>query len=437
MLAIAMHILYQRRYLVLLLFFFMLMTYFIGLPIMIFFCLVLFASFFRVEPQNSDIRIYRTLPVSRINLSRIFWVFSVLASPVCALIMVGLHFAGDPDRSIAEYQSDLFLKDFPIINFIVLGLLSIQFILKFTRSLPQWRFGLIRISSMAFELIIEILILVPALALILFITNQETSSQYVFPPVLVTSVACLIFSWRRNDRTFCNGRLCEMDPKNEAHTVSNDYPVTFNNAHLSFYWILFKPFPICCGLWIIYYLVFTHFSSNGDVPSFFYLVSNLFFAYVILFIVSQYTLLILPILVILPIRRFLVGLYLIGFPALCCGAGIGIGMTLEILLPNAGIVTIPGWYNLTHCVLLAPIIIFLGLNFGITGIFASLLLALINLIFYFDMTWNFDSFGWLLGFFLLVNLIVACYAIYHVFTFLISAQKAAKFDTRLDLKGFG
>ena len=435
--AISRYLLYQRRYLLFLLFIFILFTYFIGFPIMILFFFVLYSPFFQVEPQNPDIRLYRTLPVSRINLSRVFWLFSVLASPIFALIMIGLYFVGAPGISISEYQSDLLLKVFPCFFFIVLGLLSISFILLFTLSFPEWRYGPIRISSKTFGSIIWGLILVLAVVLIVNVLINETISQYIFPPVLLTTVTCLFFSWRRNNRTFYNGRLLEMYPENKSSTISNDHSVSYNNRNLSFYWTLFKPFPTSCGVWLIYYWVFTQPSSNEDVPGFFYLVSNLFCAYMILFTYSQFTLLIFPILLVLPIRRFLIGLYLFGLPVLCCGAGTAIGMTLQMLLPNAGIVTVSGWYNLTHCILLAPIVIFLGLNFGVTGVFASLLLALINLIFYFDMTWNFESFGGFLGFFLFVNLIIACYSIFHVFTFLFSAQKATKFDTRLELKGFG
>jgi hypothetical protein len=438
--AITKHILYQRRYLLLLLFFLMSFTYFVGMPLMVFVLLVFCASIFQMERKRPDIKVYRSLPVSRLNLSRVLWFFLVLAGPIAATIIVGIHFASDSTRSVTEYQSYPFTKDFPFFFFIILCLLSLKFVISFSGIFSFLLSRTFPLSSKTLELILELLILIPSLIVILLIHRSDLPQLWVLPPILLTSGVSLFLSWRSNDRTFYNGRFFEMEPKNELRTIYKDHPVSYDNAYLSFYWTLFKPFPVSCAAWIIYYLAITPFSNlmfDEGIPAFFYFITNLFCAYVILLIVSQNVLSLFSILLILPIRRIFVGLYLIGFPALCCGAGIGIGMTLESLLPNSGIVTIPGWYNLIHCVFLAPVLIILGLYLGISGIFASLGLVLINLIFYFDMSWDFESSGGFLGFFLLVNLIISCYSIYYVFLFLFSAQKAARFDTRLELKGFG
>jgi hypothetical protein len=146
---------------------------------------------------------------------------------------------------------------------------------------------------------------------------------------------------------------------------------------------------------------------------------------------------ILPSLLVLPVQRFIIGLYLFLFPVVVVSIGLVVEMVFVYSFPGMAKAALSPAHIMLHYILLVPTITGLYLKFGINGLYMSILpgTALFFLALIITTTQKMLSVPFLeisFG----INSVIACLSLIYIYWFFSRTQKVARFDLEGIAKGF-
>ena len=332
--AIAKHILYQGRKFSGIFLISILLLIFIEHPYWVYICCIFVRMFLYLFWQRQNIRIYRTLPISKKQVANMGWFTSVIVVHLCAFGFFLIYFLGRYYHSVQNFWSEINFSTILLFFFLFVSSTSLIFTIIVSPTL-YYRLKLDPHSTMSRNkyillIFIGLLFYFPLIVLLL-------DSPPIWSLIIALLASLLSFYASRNvtGKIFINGWLWdESIVKSSSNTTH--YQKTDNKTMLPRFSVLFGLLKFYAIIWLVYFLGIKIMSSIIDLfePVNFPIdplstISFVFILFIDIILLSSafiYSIRILPILLLLPLHRLLLVFYLVAFPALSILIGIALGM---------------------------------------------------------------------------------------------------------------
>lgn len=431
--AIAKQILYQGRRFVWTLPFFAFLSFFMENPFWVYLGCLLCCMLLNTAWQAHNIKVYRSLPISHVQVARVLWINSVLGGLVCSLGLFGVYFLGRSYQSVQEYSIQSNITTFALFFLLLLSSISLIMILTPT-SLTLKEFQKPTQSPSIIK--IETILLIFAFILFYFplvVLIIDSPARWYLPLALLAGIASLYASWRSTRYIFVNGRFFEDTKVRMSIPSARDKTISYAKTKLfPIISILFKPLVSFTTYWLIYFFginlahpnIIEFFESN-EKP----IILPFVIGVAVICSAFGYATRILPILRLQPLHCVFTALYLVTFPALGILIGITIGIITDYLFPDSLSTKNQIYYILIFFIFYIPSVLGAFLRFGFKVFFILMVLIYTFIFLLFD-EWmlysdiNSLAFGMTLG----VSLFISFLSLIYVCWFMKMAYKVPKWN---------
>lgn len=377
--AIAKHILYQGRQFLWLLLFTVFGVFFMEHPFWMYNACLLICIFSYIFWQSKNIKVYRTLPISNKQVANMGWLTCVIGVQLWAFVFIITYCLGRSYHSAQNFLSEINFST--ILQFFFLFVSSTSLIFTIIAS-PTLYYRLKfdphpAMSRNKYVLLIFVGLLYYSPLIVLLLDSPPIWGLFF---ALLAGLLSLYASWNVTGKIFINGWFWE-EGIDKSSSPSTFYQNIGNEKETMFprYLVIFGPIKFYVLIWLVYFLgirigiissIIDLFNSVDDPLSF---CLPLFIAIILLFNAFNFSMRVLPILLLLPVHRILLVFYLLSLPVLSILIGIALGMISDFLFPNTTATDMHVFYLLAFLLLLIPFIWASLLRFGHKGVFMALI----------------------------------------------------------------